>query len=129
MIFFRAGKGKMLFLRRLLSEGKTTGRKRRLPPSEVSIERFRGARGNGGSALNAAGNAIRITHLPTGLQTRCDSTRDLEMNLELAHQRLFDLVEHVRNPETSRIALRENKERRRNAKARYRARKKYGDKQ
>ena len=99
---------------------------RYLPSKEVHEEVFSPSRGKGGTALNAATNGCRVTHLPTGLQVRCDSTRDLDLNRKLAHTRLHDLVEDKLNPNTSRIARKHKKIRKRNAKRRSRALKKYG---
>ena len=99
---------------------------RKLPEGETTTVRYRAASGKGGSALNATSNAARVTHVPTGLQVRCTDTRDVFLNEKLAHQRLHDLVEHRLTPNSSRITLKQQKQRKRNAKRRSRALKKYG---
>merc|ERR1711916_300702 len=88
-----------------------------------------GARGNGGQALNTASNTVILKHIPTNITVRCCATRYLEVNKKKAHSILFDKVEHFLNPETSKLTRKVNRQKRRNAKSRSRAKKKYGTKQ
>jgi protein subunit release factor B len=99
---------------------------RKLPKSELEESVFRGSKGNGGSALNTASNTVRLTHEPSGMSVRVGDTRHLFVNKKIAQQRLFDKVEHLQSPETSKITRKIEAQKRRNAKARYRAKQKYG---
>ncbi len=100
---------------------------RKLPKSELEEVVFRGSKGNGGSALNTASQTVRLTHAPSGITVRVGDTRHLYANKSIARKRLFDKVEHAMSPETSKITRDIEKQRKRNAKSRQRARAKYGD--
>ncbi len=99
---------------------------RKLDEAALAETVFRGSKGNGGSALNTASNTVRLTHAPSGISVRVGDTRHLFSNKSLARKRLFDKVEHALSPETSKITRVIEKQRRRNAKARSRAKAKYG---
>ncbi len=99
---------------------------RKLAEEELAESVFRGSRGNGGSALNTASNTVRLTHVPTGIAVRVGDTRHLYANKSVARKRLYDKVEHALNPAESKITRGIERQKRRNAKARYRAKLKYG---
>jgi hypothetical protein len=99
---------------------------RKFPEAELVEKVIRGSKGNGGTALNTSSSTVRLTHEPTGITIRVGDTRHLYANKSIARKRLFDKVEHATNPAESKITRGIEKQKKRNAKARYRAKLKYG---
>lgn len=58
---------------------------------EVNFESMR-ASGPGGQHVNKTNSAVRITHLPTGIQVRVESDRSQHRNRQLAMERLQILL-------------------------------------
>eukprot|EP01137_Pigoraptor_chileana_P026422 Opistho-2@582 len=57
-------------------------------------EQFVRGGGKGGQCVNRLANCVMLKHLPTGIEVREHSSRSLERNRKLAHDRLFEKVAH-----------------------------------
>ena len=55
-----------------------------IPEKDVKIEPFTRSAGPGGQNVNKVATAVRITHLPTGLQVTCSVERSQQQNKRLA---------------------------------------------
>lgn len=53
--------------------------------------------GQGGQHKNRVSTAVIITHLPTGLQEKCEDTRSQSRNKEIAMKRLLSKIKELEN--------------------------------
>lgn len=70
--------------------------------TRIKMETMR-ASGAGGQHINKTNSAVRITHLPTGIQVRMDSERSQHKNRQLALERLRMLLEEQHRRELKRV--------------------------
>src|SRR5512140_527561 len=59
-------------------------------------ETFVRSGGHGGQNVNKTSTCVMLLHRPTGLQVKCQSTREQGMNRWLGRQLLLDKIEAVR---------------------------------
>lgn len=95
------------------------------------IEKFVLGGGPGGQSVNKSRNKVQLTHLPTGIQVKCqderyyryqsrnnsENNRDLETNRKIARRRLHDKLDLLHNGEESRLSQRHAKIKRRKDRA------------
>ena len=61
--------------------------------SDLDESFIRGS-GRGGQKINKTSNCVRLKHLPSGIEVRCQQDRSREINRFLARRELCDLYEH-----------------------------------
>ena len=83
-------------------------------------ETFIAGGGPGGQKTNTSNNAVRLVHVPTGKQVKCQHTRSLEQNRRIARQLLHEALDFEQNGGSSKRG--KKIERKRKQKARRRAR-------
>ncbi|RMH55513.1 MAG: peptide chain release factor 2 [Deinococcus-Thermus bacterium] len=75
-------------------------------PEDLRIEVMR-SQGKGGQGVNTTDSAVRVVHLPTGLQVKCQITRSQQKNKELAlsilRSKLFEIEFKKKQEELARL--------------------------
>lgn len=79
-------------------------------------ETFVRSGGHGGQNVNKTSTCVMLTHRPTGLQVKCQTTRHQGQNRLLARRLLLDKIESQRKAEAEARRAQVEKSRRRNRK-------------
>jgi len=106
-------------------EGELAGRMAALGVSEGDLEEtFVRSGGPGGQKVNKASTCVMLLHRPTGLQVKCQTTRQQGLNRFLARRLLLDKIEALRRgyvaAERARVAKLRRQKRRRSRRAKQR---------
>lgn len=82
----------------LEKEAQLARRMASLGVSEADIEEsFVRSGGHGGQNVNKTSTCVMLTHRPTGLQVKCQETRQQGLNRYIARRLLLDKIEERRN--------------------------------
>lgn len=66
----------------------------KIPMSDVRIETMR-SQGSGGQSVNRTESAVRVVHLPTGLDVKCQEGKSQSANRERAFQILYAKLQQI----------------------------------
>jgi protein subunit release factor B len=79
-------------------------------------ENFVRSGGHGGQNVNKVASCVMILHLPTGLQVKCQTTRQQGLNRFIARRLLLDKIERLKTGQIAAEQARVAKIRRQNRK-------------
>ena len=65
------------------------------------IERFVKGSGSGGQKINKTSSCVQLTHVPTGIEVKCQRERSQSLNRFLARRELCDRIDSMRQGERS----------------------------
>lgn len=88
------------------------------------IEKFIRSSGKGGQKTNKTSNCVYIKHIPSGIEIKCDTSRQRSINRFLARRRLVLKIERIKHNKLSEIQKKINKIRKQKKKRSKRAKNK-----
>ncbi|WP_374076648.1 peptide chain release factor 1 [Bdellovibrio bacteriovorus] len=75
----------------------------KIPMSDVRIETMR-SQGSGGQSVNRTESAVRVVHLPTGLDVKCQEGKSQSANRERAFQILYAKLQQIEDEKARKEA-------------------------
>lgn len=75
----------------------------KIPMSDVRIETMR-SQGSGGQSVNRTESAVRVVHLPTGLDVKCQEGKSQSSNRERAFQILYAKLQQIEDDKARKEA-------------------------
>lgn len=75
----------------------------KIPMSDVRIETMR-SQGSGGQSVNRTESAVRVVHLPTGLDVKCQEGKSQSANRERAFQILYAKLQQIEDEKVRKEA-------------------------
>lgn len=66
---------------------------------------LKGGSGAGGQKINKTNSKVQLKHIPTNLVVTCQYSRSREQNRKRAREILAEKLDHLQNPETSRLTI------------------------
>lgn len=86
-----------------------------IKPSDI-VEKFMPSGKKGGQKANKSSNAVYLKHIPTGIEVKCNETRERELNRFLARRLLAFKIEELKTGTSDRVReiekIRKQKDRR-----------------
>ncbi|CAD8190454.1 unnamed protein product [Paramecium octaurelia] len=82
--------------------------------------------GPGGQAINKTSNCVQLTHTPTGIQIKCQKSRDLETNKNYAIKALKEKLDEQINGTNSLANIKAQKLQKQKQRRQRRSNEKYG---
>ena len=82
--------------------------------------------GKGGQKINRTRNCVLLTHVPTGLQVKCQETRSLERNRSIARKLLWGKLDEHLNGSDSKHSAEIRALQKKKARRRAKSQRKYG---
>ena len=83
----------------MITPAKQTELKHRMNALEIReediLEKFVLGSGRGGQKINKSATCVRLKHMPTGIEVKCQKERSREMNRFFARRILCDKIENL----------------------------------
>ncbi len=74
-----------------------------IPMTDIRIETMR-SQGSGGQSVNRTESAVRIVHLPTGIDVKCQEGKSQSSNRERAFQILYAKLQQIEDEKAQKLA-------------------------
>lgn len=98
-------------------------KKLNIKPENIEEQFIRGS-GHGGQKINKTSSTVRLKHMPTGIEVKCQKHREREKNRMSAYKLLINKIEEIKLGEESEKAKKIHKLRKQKAKRSKRAKEK-----